>query len=298
VRRRSGVEPALVLGPSLPSLVALLALVAVPGCGTGPEPVDVDLELELPERLAVGQPLRIGYRWSTGPGWTPGPANVFVHIRSVDGRLLVQGDHRPPRPPGGWQAGEEIVYERWLHHPEIYDHDTVELRVGLYGDGGELAMVDPSGDGSTGEIRRIHVDRHDHRGVAMRMEGWHPTVLRPGADLPPFAWTTDRAVTGFRNPRGDARLHLLALGPTRQVGPQRIEVAVNFMPVAEFEIEGPGRFHRAWDVPAALLGDGSVIEVELRVAPTFVPHELDPGSPDRRTLGLRVSSLYLERRAP
>jgi hypothetical protein len=45
--------------------------------------------------------------------------------------------------------------------------------------------------------------------------------------------------------------------------------------------------------PVVLKAPGPRFRVEVTITPTFVPHELDPASGDRRKLGAKVSYIFI-----
>lgn len=300
-------KPARAPGKACPDpaiLVAVAGLLAasaglLAACVGGGAPLaDVTVGIETVREVGVGQPIPVVYRWEVGADYEPVDATVFAHFVDANERILGQDDHLPPRPPRTWRPGEVIVYERWMPRLRSYDAEHVRIVVGLHDGERRFSVRHRDGRATHPVVGELIVDLEDHRGVAMEVEGWHRTTSPSTPGRLPFAWTTGRAVSAFRNPRQAARLHLLARGPGRRIGQQRINVAIDGHPAGDITVSEPGPFHHSFVLGRELFGTDPIVEVELRVAPAFVPRRLVPDSSDGRTLGLQVFNLYLERSPP
>ena len=111
-----------------------------------------------------------------------------------------------------------------------------------------------------------------------------------------MAMDVGQASLSFRNPGSDAVLYLQVDGrPDLVKSPQRITVASGEVVLHEIVLETEELQFLELDLPAAQLGDGDTVKLDLSVDPSFVPKEVGDGADERR-LGVRVFYSFLEPR--
>lgn len=286
-RRRSGVV----------ALVVAAAVIA--GCGEElPERrMEVEPALELPDSLAPGQPVDIGYVWTPGAEFQP-PADdykVFLHVVDPDGNIIEQDDHYPPVPTSQWTSGEPVTYSRWLYPTSQAEVDYLDFYVGIYDDDGQVGVRWDGAWENRPEVRRVDIREDDSRGIPVYVEGFHENEV--DAEHPSIRWTwmQRRGVVAFGNPRGPAILHLRGHSPVDETGgkPQTVRILVDGEELTTLEISDSTPWLERIEVPAEAVGSGDWVEVTLEVDSFFVPAHVDPASADTRELGLQIFGLYL-----
>ena len=280
--------------------LALVAAVASAACAADETlQVDVQVQLDLPESVALGEPLDIGFVWTPASefGAPADDYRVFVHMIDPDGNILLQDDHYPPQPTSQWRAGQVEEYRRWYDPPNSIEAEYLDFVVGLYSADMRTRIRDTDGDWVEGvQVHRVTVRADDVSGIPLYMEGWHPPerVEEPGPREPrEWRWSQQTARAVFTNPHKDAVLHLRAHGPSDEVGAQVVVLRIGDNEVANVAVNGADEFLERIVILASAMGDNEWVELNLEVTPALVPQELDPSSQDDRELGLQVFSMYL-----
>ena len=283
------------------AVAAVAWLLVACGCTAAPAPVaTVSVGVD---RAAVplGAPLHLQFRFSVAPD--PGDAliedyQVFVHFLDDQGQMLWTEDHDPPVPTSAWQPGQTVEYERRVKIPMYpYIGESV-IAVGLYSavDGARVPLAGTDLGQSAYRVSSIRLEPQHESSFITYGEGWHSDEFSGDGRLR-WRWTSGRSVVSFRNPNRDARLVLELDGrPDLFDSPQRLSLAVGDRVLRELEIDTNEVIYLVEEISAADLGEEDFVELELRVAPTFVPAEIDSAARDTRELGLRVFYTYFEPR--
>lgn len=294
-RRGGGPRPRSRRLPLALTAVALLVLAACAGDAEQPR-LAVEPVVELPDSVALGQPLHIGYTWETGDDFAA-PAHdykVFAHFRNPEGRNVFQDDHYPPTPTSQWGA-DDPGYSRWIYPPELYEFEYLDMFVGLYDpDDGKVALRVGDGFEDTPRVKRVHIRAEDLSGLPVFGDGWYPEEVVGDGPYERWHWTQERAEVMFVNPRGPAILHLRAHSPVEEVGgTQQIEIHIGEGFTYSIVNSDPEPLLDRTEIPAEAFGQEDWVPVTISVDPAFDPTQADPDSTDTRTLGLQVFTLYL-----
>lgn len=287
--------------------VAGAAAVAGVGCaafGCAPPPPPVAALTVVVDRAAVplGAPLDLRFRFDVAPDLEAdlsGEHHVFVHFLDDRGDLLWTEDHEPPIPTSEWRPGQTVEYERRVKIPMYPYIGEAEIAAGLYSvgsvDGGERLPLAGTHLGQFAySVAAIRLDPQHESSFITYGDGWHSEEFSADGRRQ-WRWTSGRGVISFRNPNRDARLVLEFDGrPDLFDSPQRLSLGVGERVFRELTIDTNGVVHHVEDVSAADLGTEDVVELELRVEPTFVPAQVRGDSRDTRELGVRVHYLYFE----
>jgi hypothetical protein len=277
--------------------LALIAALAAASCADDATPqLDVQVQLDLPESVAPGEPLDIGFAWTMANEFEA-PADdyqVFVHMIDQDGNILLQDDHYPPQPTSQWRAGQAEEYRHWYDPPDSLQAEYLDFVIGLYSLDSRVRVRDPGGNWTEGvQLHRITVRADDVSGIPLYMEGWHPPEQQPDPGVREWRWSEETSRAVFTNPRRDAVLHLRAHGPFDEVGTQTVVLRIGDGTVANIDVSSADEFLERIAIPAAAMGENEWVELNLEVTPVMVPKEIEASSMDDRQLGLQVFSMYL-----
>ena len=164
----------------------------------------------------------------------------------------------------------------------IVAHDMVADTSGF--DRGSLELNAPEGD-----VARLAAQE------LVYTSGWHPRESDAAAPESTWRWTQQSATLSFANPNADAAFYLdYAARPNLVTGaPQTVTVSVDDQVLQSFVADAAGRRLRPIPLPAATLGIGERVEVEIAVNRTFVPVTRPAGGRDRRDLGIQVYHAFV-----
>lgn len=273
-----------------------LAMLITAACGGDVDAprLGVQPAVELPDSVAVGEPLDMGYRWQLAEDFAPSVHDyqVLVHLLGPDGEIVLQDDHHPPEPTSQWSRGRGPAYRRWVYLPEELGVEFLDVLVGLYSADGPVLVWNGEDWTERVRVRRLEIRTDDTDGLPRYLDGWHTQEEAPES-LVPWRWTEDVAHTLFTNPDRDAVLHLRASAPYDQVGAQTVMLRIQDREVGRFETTSAEEFLERIAIPASAMGERDWFELTLEVSPVFVPEQVRERSRDERTLGLQVFSLYL-----
>jgi hypothetical protein len=238
------------------------------------------------------------YQFTVAADASPLPPDqtVFVHLLDEDGELLWGDDHRPAVPSDQWKPGQQIVYERPIAIPRGLGTAHLHLHVGLYGpSGARLAL---RGDDDAGNYSyRVATLQTLPPGVepqAVFAEGWSHVEIPDNTGTGEWHWSEQRGIIRMRNPRRASTFVLDVDQPVTSLPePQKVEIRIGETILDAFIVTPGQRQLRRVPVSAGTLGNDDVLSLELAVDSTFVPAAVQPGSADRRELGVRVFYAYL-----
>ena len=164
----------------------------------------------------------------------------------------------------------------------IVAHDMVEDTNGF--DRGSLEL-----DASAGAVARLAAQ------PLVYTSGWHPPESDAAAPESTWRWTHETATLSFANPNADAVFYLdyTARPDSVAEGPQTVTVSTGNQMLESFVADAAGRRLRRIPLPAAALGTGDRIEIQIAVDRTFVPAALPAGGRDRRELGIQVFHAFV-----
>ena len=277
----------------------VLAAVALSAACAAPPPAVATPTLGM-DRYAVplGGPLEVTVRFDAAPDLAPitGDFRALLHFLAPDGSLLWADDHELPRPPAEWQPGEGIEYTRRSVVPMYPYVGEATVALGLYSaaTGERLPLAGAEIGDRTYRVGSITLEPQPETAFLVYGDGWYRSEFAGDTS---WRWTAGRAVTSFRNPRSDVALAMDLAGRAAVDGePQRVTLALGERAVHEFELEGNDLTVLRHRLRAEDLGTDDVVELTLRVDPTFVPAERDTDSTDTRELGVRVLYLFVEPR--
>ena len=296
VRRGSSAGPWRVRGfvSLVPVVLAALALPAA--CAAPPAPVATPTLGMNRYSVPLGGPLELTIRFDAARDLAPITEDfrVLLHFLDRGGALLWADDHEPPRPLAEWQPGERIEYTRRAVVPMYPYIGEATVALGLYsaGTGERLPLAGVDLGDRTYQVATITLEPQPESAFLAYGDGWFQAEV---AGETSWRWTTGRAVVSFRNPRADVALAMelagrAASGEERQ----RVSLEIDERTVHRFELEEGGRTMLRRRLRAEELGADEVVQLTLRVDPTFVPAERDTASTDTRELGVRVFYLFVE----
>lgn len=287
-------------GSSAGRAAALVAgLCAAFGCAPpGPPVAAVTVAVDRPA-VPLGAPLHLRFRFDVAPDLEAdlsGDHQVFVHFLDDRGELLWTEDHAPPVPTSEWRPGQSVEYERRVKIPMYPYIGEAVIAAGLHsvGDGARLPLAGTHLGQSAYRVAAIRLDPQHESSFVTYGDGWHAEEFSADGRRQ-WRWTSGLGVISFRNPNRDARLVLELDGrPDLFDSPQRLSLAVGDRVFRELTIDTNGVRYHVEEVSAADLGTEDMVELELRVDPTFVPAQVRSDSGDTRELGVRVYYLYFE----
>jgi hypothetical protein len=129
-------------------------------------------------------------------------------------------------------------------------------------------------------------------------DGWHPAEASAQDASAEWQWTKKQATLAFKNPKKDSVLYFDADSPGSQLHPtQQVQLNMGGQTVEQLTIVPDTRELRKIKLPAALMGDEDLAELQIVVDTTFVPMTLTSGvSKDPRELGIRVFHAFVDPR--
>ena len=164
----------------------------------------------------------------------------------------------------------------------IVAHDMVADTSGF--DRGSLELDVPEGD-----VARLAAQPLVYSG------GWHPPESDAAVPESTWRWTRQTATLSFANPNADAAFYLdFAARPNAFTeGPQTVTISIGDQVLQSFAADSTGRRLHPVPLPAAVLGTGDRVEIQIAVDRTFVPATLPAGGRDDRELGIQVYHAFV-----
>lgn len=277
---------------------AAACVLAAFGCNGAPTPV-ATIALGVDRAAApLGAPVDLQFRFTVAShleSGLPEDYRVFVHFLDDREDVLWTEDHDPPVPTSEWRPGQSVEYERRLNIPLYPYVGEAIIAAGLYStaDGSRVPLAGDDLGQLAYRVASIRLDPQHESSFISYGEGWHSAEF--SGDGRQWRWTAGRGVLSFRNPNSDVRLVLEFDGrPGIFDAAPRLSLAIGDRVVREVAIDTNQMMRIVEDIPAADLGNGDFVDLELRVDRTFTPADLDGGAPDSRELGVRVFYTYVE----
>ena len=287
--------------PAWLSLLGTLVLFVV-GCAAPGVPVATVAVGLSRATVPQGGPLEASFRFTTSPQLEAieDDYQVLVHFLDDENVMMWSDDHAPPVPTSTWRPDQTISYTRRVMVPMYPYIGEAVVAVGLYspetGERLTLAGEDLGERAYQGALLTLTPQAdssHLYYG-----DGWHQTEISPDA-RERWRWTSDRVSLSFRNPNSDALLYLNLVGRPSlfEEGEQRVDVRVGENVVHQILIASAEPQFEVVELQADQLGEQETVQLDLHVAPTFIPAELPGGtSDDVRRLGVRVLYAFIEPR--
>jgi len=119
-------------------------------------------------------------------------------------------------------------------------------------------------------------------------------ALEQGRDGSSWRWIGAEAVIRLSNTHRDMLLTIKGVVPAGLPRPSTISLAFNGVPLDQL-VGVRGAVLKKYEIPASRQGTATSSRLRITSSQTFVPHEIDPQSPDRRRLGFAVVDVTWER---
>lgn len=278
----------------------MLAAASACAGGDGGPPVAAVTVSPARQRVGIGGPLELTFRFDVQPGTTiAGDYSVFVHMVDAEERTVWIDDHEPPVPTSQWKAGQTVQYTLTQFLPSAgLTPGEVTLVVGLYRDERlPLRAGTRGGRDRAYPVATLTLAPETENTFLIYTSGWHDEEHSEGASRS-WTWTERVATLSFRNPRSDVTFYLEYDARPEAFGgrPQQVTISAGGQPLETFPADSAAIVLRRIPVPAAALGTGEMAEIKIEVDRVFVPAALPAGGRDARSLGLRVYHAFVDRR--
>ena len=282
--------------------VLIAALFVAPACrrATAPEKGVATPSVALSrDRVALGSPVDITYRFVVAPDAPPftEKLTVFVGVVDTDEQLMWTEDHQPPIPTTEWKPNQTITYTRTVFVPVYPYVGEAAIHMGLYSTATQKRV--PLNGNSAGQhaykVARFQLLPQTENVYTVFKEGWHPAEVAQPNSLVEWQWTKKTAVLSFRNPKKECLFYLDLDNPgTVLKDPQQVRVRLGSQVVDEFTLTPGRQILRKIVLKPDQLGTSDLAELSIEVDRTFVPALQMPGSKDPRELGVRVFHAFVQ----
>ncbi len=280
------------------------ALVAA-ACGgdtqTGPPLATPSLTLSH-DRVPAASPLEITYKFTVAPDAKfAEDYRVFVHVVDTDEELMWNDDHDPPVPTTQWQPGQTVEYTRTIFVPVFPYVGDATIQIGLHSmkDQKRVVMAAEDAGQQAYRVARLQLLPQTDNLFTVFKDGWHPAEAANHDPSLEWQWTKKEATLAFKNPKKDALFYFEVDSPGKELhGAQHVTVSLGGQSVETLTIDpDASRQLRKIKLPAALMGEGDLAELQIAVDQTFVPAVVSAGnSKDPRELGVRVFHAFVDPR--
>jgi hypothetical protein len=287
------------------SVACLVALCALAACGRAKDqtpPVAAASVTLNHNRVPAGSPLEITYKFVVAnDAKFDEDYRVFVHVVDTDEEQMWTDDHNPPKPTSQWKPGETIEYTRTIFVPVFPYVGDATIELGLHSTKDQHRLTLSGED----------VGQHSYKMTSLQMlpqnenlfmaskDGWHPAEAAAHDAAVEWQWTKKQATLAFKNPKKDATFYLEVDNPGKELhGPQVLQVTMGGETLAQYTLapDQDRQLHKI-TLPARLMGEADLAEVQLVVDTTFVPMTVTNGaSKDPRELGVRVFHAFVDPR--
>jgi hypothetical protein len=275
------------------SIVAFVTFLS--GCGRKEtrDPVAQPVVTLSHDKVALGGPVDVTYRFEVAPGAPVFGENyrVFVHVMDNDEKLLWTDDHDPPIPTRQWKPGQKIEYVRTMFIPvQPYIGDAT-IQVGLHSltTQKRLPLTGRDAGHDAYDVAKLELLPQTASVFTVFKDGWQNTESAPNS--PEWTWTSMKEATvAFKNPRKDCLFYLDLDNPSSAIPEgQQVQVKLGDLIVDRFTLPSAHQLLRKISLSSEMLGSQDTVDLKIDVDKTFVPAVATPGaSTDRRELGVRV----------
>jgi hypothetical protein len=253
------------------------------------------------DRAPAGSPIEITYKFVVAPNTTfAEDLRVFVHVLDNDEEQLWNDDHNPPIPTTQWKPGQTIEYTRTLFVPVFPYVGEASIQMGLHSlkDGKRVTLSGDDAGLQSYRVARIQLLPQTDNLFTVFKDGWHPAEAIPQEAGMEWQWTKQQATLAFKNPKKEATFYLDLDSPDAKLHQdQQVTVSLGGQTVESFTISPDQRALHKIKLPAALMGDNDLSELQISVDKTFVPEVVTGGtSKDPRELGVRVFHAFVDPR--
>jgi hypothetical protein len=275
---------------------ALLAVLALAGC-TGKqdnEPAVATPTLSFgKDRAPIGSAVTLTYKFVVAPDakidkdyW------VFVHVLDPDGEQMWTDDHLPPTPTSKWKAGETIEYKRTIFVPNYPYIGEANVRLGLYDQPTGKRLVLSAQEVSRREylVTKFQILASSENIYLIYKDGWHPAEVDAKNPQNEWQWTKKTATISFKNPKKDSTLYLEYAARVDLFNPpQQVVLRIGDQTIGQFAADSKAPTLLTFQLTAAQLGAGDLVDMVIDVDKTF-----KPGGTDPRELGIQIFHTYVE----
>jgi hypothetical protein len=252
------------------------------------------------QRVPVGSPLELTFRFEPTGERIEGDYVVFVHFTNADGQVLWTDDHRPVTPTSAWQPGQPVEYTRTVFlAPNVLHPGDVGVDVGLYRDDQRLVLDGSRASRDTSRAYRVvdlQLAPESENVFLIYQTGWHPDEFSADKTGRSWKWMQKSATVTFRHPRADVEL-LVELGGRPDLfgaEPQQLSViGANGDTIAAWPVDSAEPVLHRVAVTSAQLGTADLAELRFEVDRSFVPADVGAGS-DTRELGARIFNMFVK----
>lgn len=283
------------------AVVSILGTVACGGSApAGPAAATPTLTLNH-ERAPAGSPLEITYKFVVAPDASfSEDYRVFVHVKDTDEERMWDDDHNPPIPTSQWKPGQTIEYTRTVFVPVFPYVGDATIQLGLHSlkDQARLILAGQDAGQQSYIVARMQLLPQTDNLFTVFKDGWHPAETATSDQNMEWQWTKGQAVLAFKNPKKDSVLYFDLDSPGKELhGPQQVAIQLGGQAVETLTIPPDERSLHKIKLPASLMGDAELAELQIVVDKTFVPAIVTNGtSKDPRELGVRVFHAYIDPR--
>jgi len=251
------------------------------------------------DRVPAGSPLEITYKFVVAPDAKfDEDFRVFVHVLDSDEELMWDDDHNPPTPTSQWKPGQPVEYTRTIFVPVFPYVGDATIQMGLHSlkDQRRLPLAGEDIGQRSYRVLKLQMLPQTDNLFTVFKEGWNPTEVA-SQDGVEWQWTKKQATLAFKNPKKDAVFYLDLDSPNKELhGPQQVQVTLGGETVQQFTLAPDVKELHKINLPARLMGDGDLSELQIVVDTTFVPQLLNSASKDPRELGVRVFHAFVDPR--
>ena len=250
-------------------------------------------------RVPAGSPLEITYKFVVAADAKfDEDYRVFVHVVDSDEEQMWTDDHNPPTPTSQWKPGQTVEYTRTIFVPVFPYVGDATIQMGLHSlkDQRRLPLGGEDAGQRSYRVATLQMLPQTDNLFTVFKEGWNPTEVA-SQDGIEWQWTKKQATLAFKNPKKDAVFYLDLDSPNKEMhGPQQVQVVLGGETLQQFTLAPDVRELHKITLPARLMGDGDLTELQVLVDVTFVPQALNSASKDPRELGVRVFHAFVDPR--
>jgi hypothetical protein len=250
-------------------------------------------------RVAQGSPVDLRYRFKVDSDLSAlKNQRVFVHIVDADEELMWTDDHDPPTPTTAWKPGQTVEYTRTMFVPMYPYVGPAKIIVGVYDSTSNVRvkLTNPDRGDRSYTLAEFELLPQTENVYLIYKDGWHPAEVAPDNPSTEWKWTRKDATVAFRNPKRDSTFILQMDNPSRAASAAtEVDVRLGEQSLGTVAVSPDESPVRKFQLTAAQLGTGDMVEIKLVANRTFVP-ALEPTlkSSDTRELGVRVFHAFVQ----